>query len=177
MWQPDYDFELFELPFSALEANEFGAATRFQASDPTAFVDYSLNQLYGLLDPRAVYPYVQRQFPATLQDIPFVSFFQSQQGETPEAIRERLRKVRDDADRMLQEAGGGGRIVDPLDPYGTGKRIGKVITESPITNPVEGGRRIGETAKEWLKYLPAGSGMFLVAIGAIILLILFVRSR
>jgi hypothetical protein len=53
---PSLDFQLFQIPnFGELFANEFNASTRFNAATPTAYVDYSLNQLLSLLQPQS-YP-------------------------------------------------------------------------------------------------------------------------
>src|SRR5262245_39653048 len=100
--QPSYDFRLFDIGWvSPLQANEFGAATSFRASDPTSFVDFSLNQLAGLLNPRAANPYPQRQVGGPIEDVPFLTYFQGA-SET----RDRLRQIRDKADEMLRAAGG-----------------------------------------------------------------------
>lgn len=169
---PNYDFELFELPdFSALEANEFGATTRFQASDPTSWVDYSLNQLYGLVNPQAAYPYTQRQFPSPIVDVPFVNYFQSPQGRDVT-----LDEAREVAKRR------GCTVFDLI----TGNCRPAIVTgeagpkdqdilksDGGDTLSTPGSKKVGE----WLEALPAGSGVFLIAILAIIFLLLFVGRR
>lgn len=184
---PDYDFELFEIPyFSALEANEYGAATRFQSSDPTAWVDYSLNQLYGLVNPQSVRPYPQRQFPTTFEDIPFVDLFQSPRSQTRaeiEAEVERNRiaveKARDAAEAPVQCPEG----YSPVSVFGLFSYCGKDMVSdgknAPLgDDPTHSGKKAGsivDEARKALASLPSGSGVFLIAIVAIIFLVLFVR--
>jgi hypothetical protein len=77
MLTPSYDFNLFGLDqFSPLMANEFGAGTSFSAADPASYVDYSLNQLQGLLQPFNPLPYIQQQFPSLITPQSPFSFFQ-----------------------------------------------------------------------------------------------------
>lgn len=196
-WNPSYDFRLFDIGWaSPLQANEFGAATSFRASDPTAFVDRSLNQLRGLLDPRAAYPFAQNQLPTPLEDVPFTGFFQG----GAEATRERLRRVRDEADRLLGEAGGNapqsyprGGASTQAQQCGTtkctwaerwflGKKHGecchKVLhsDDSSVGTTTPTGERAGEATKAWLAALPAGAGVFLIALAALIFILLFVRK-
>lgn len=197
-WNPSYDFRLFDIGWaSPLQANEFGAATSFRASDPTAFVDRSLNQLRGLLDPRAAYPFAQNQLPVPLEDIPFTGFFQG----GAETTRERLRRVRDEADRLLSEAGGnspqsspqGGAAAKQCDTTKChwwerllGKRDGecchKITRHDGDTSTVETEREreikdmVRGSAQDWLGALPAGAGVFLIAVIALVFILLFVRK-
>jgi hypothetical protein len=184
---PSYDFRLFDIGWmSPLQANEFGAATSFRASDPTSFVDFSLNQLAGLLNPRAAYPYPQRQLPGPIEEVPFLSYFQ---GESAEATRERLRRVREEADRLYREAGGepGVNIGDVFrgrtvrSGQGTGPIVGDKVLKSDgdtsgvgVTTPTGG--RIGDATKAWFASLPAGAGVFLVGVAALIFILLFARK-
>lgn len=168
MWNPSFDFRLFELPqFSPLQAQEFGAETIFGAADPPWFVDRSIGELFGLGD---------------------LALFQ---GESAEAIRERLRRTRDEADRLLREAGGSAPAQAPASKCGTtkchwyerwaGKKDGEcchdVLTsdDSSVGTISPSGDRVGSGLKEWLEALPSGSGVFLVAVLAIIFLLLFAR--
>lgn len=184
---PSYDFRLFDVGWmSPLQANEFGAATSFRASDPTSFVDFSLNQLAGLLNPSAAYPYPQRQLPAPIEEVPFLRFFQ---GESAEATRERLRRVREEADRLLREAGGNpgvnigdvfrGRTVRSGE--GTGPIVGdKVLKndgkDAPLgDDPTGSGKKMGALA-DWWKALPQGAGVFLIGVAALIFILLFARK-
>jgi hypothetical protein len=71
MLTPSYDFNLFNLDqFSPLLANELGAGTSFSAADPTSYVDYSLNQLSGLLQPYNPLPYLSNQVPIAFAPSP-----------------------------------------------------------------------------------------------------------
>jgi hypothetical protein len=189
MYIPSYDFDLFDLPqFSPLQAQEFGAETSFRANTPLSFVDWSLNQFAGLMNPRAAYPYVQSQFPSEI-DMRFGQpFFQG-----AEDVRERLRRVRDEANRVLVEAGGNTQSsipapttkssgcptgYSPVSVFGLFSYCGKDLKSDDssvgTTNP--SGDRIGDATKDFFANLPPGAGIFLIAVVVIILLLLFVRK-
>lgn len=75
---PSYDFQLFDLPhFGELFANSFGASTKFSASMPTPYVDFSLNQLLAATQPNNPFPYQQRQVPVDMRLYDLLNFFQS----------------------------------------------------------------------------------------------------
>lgn len=191
-WNPSYDFRLFDVGFmSPLQANEFGAQTMFRASDPTSFVDNSLNQLAQILNPRAARPFPQRQLPSPIEDIAFTPFFQG-----AEDVRARLRRARDEADRLLREAGGGDSQTFPRGgtqekKCGTtkciwwerwlGKKDGEcchdvlVSDDSSVGATSPSGERAGDKALAWLEALPKGSGVFLIAVAALIFIFLFAR--
>lgn len=154
---PSFDFRLFELPqFSPLQAQEYGAETIFSASDPPWFVDASLAALAGIKP-----------------------FFQESSSE----MRERLRRVRDEADRLLREAGGQSDCPQGRNIFGG---CGPIIGSKPNIpgdasvgdDPTKSGQKVGgmiEKAQEFLKALPAGGGVFLIAVLALIFLLLFAR--
>lgn len=185
MYVPSYDFDLFDLPqFSPLQAQEFGAETSFRANTPLSFVDWSLNQFAGLMNPRASYPYVQSQFPSGIDTNFGEPFFQG-----AEDVRERLRRVRDEANRALGEAGAAGtkssgECTEGRNIFGgCGPILGsKTIKsdDSSVGTNTPTGQRIGDATKESLKSifenLPAGAGVFLIAVVVIILLFLFVKK-
>lgn len=200
-WNPSYDFRLFDVGWiSPLQANEFGAETTFNASDPTAFVDFSLNQLRDLLNPRASSPFPQRQLPLPIEEVPFATFFQDQSVEAARAARDRLRGLRDEANRVLGESGStatfpAGQGASAAAKCGTtkciwwekliGKRDGEccheVMQHGADTSGVETEREkeVKEMVKrdlgEWFGALPAGAGVFLIAVVVIVLLVLFVK--
>jgi hypothetical protein len=183
-WNPSYDFRLFDIGWaSPLQANEYGAATSFRANDPTSFVDFSLNQLAGLLNPRSAYPYPQRQLPMPIEEVPFLSFFQNQAAQSSSETRERLKRVRDEADRLLGQAGGGepcaeGRnILGGCGPILGSKKVTKHDgSDSSVGTATPTGGRIGDATKAWFESLPAGSGIFLIGVAVVILLLLFIRK-
>ena len=160
MYIPSYDFRIFDIPFfSPLQAQEFGADTTFSASTPLSYIDYSFNQL-----------------------------FQDSASQT----RERLRQIRDEADRMYKQAGGADTQSSAPTPKKTDCPTGysKVtpfgiealsycgkqrVTDGPGTmgdKEAPAGLGAVETA---MNALPQGSGLFLIAVVAIIFLLLFVR--
>lgn len=158
---PSFDFRLFELPqFSPLQAQEFGVETIFGASDPPWFVDRSIDQLFGLGN---------------------MPFFQG-----AEDVRERLRRTRDEADRLLREAGGVGGSDCPQGPNifgGCGPIIGSAPNKpgdaSVGDDPTKSGQKVGgliEQAQAFFKAMPAGSGTFLIALLALVFIFLFVRK-
>jgi hypothetical protein len=178
MYIPSYDFRIFELPqFSPLGAQEFGADTMFSANTPTGFIDYSINQLSGLLNPNSPFPYTQRQFPSVIDSFETNTFFQG-----AEDTRAKLRRIRDEADRALKEAGGGddcaeGRnIVGGCGPILGSKKVMKSDGDtSGIGTTTPTGGKIGEATLAWFKSLPVGSGTFIIAVAVVILLLLFVK--
>lgn len=180
MYIPSYDFDLFELPqFSPLQAQEFGAETSFRANTPLSFVDWSLNQFAGLMNPSAAFPYIQNQFPSSID-----TFFGDTYFQGAEDVRERLRRVRDEANRALGEAGD----TTPSKDCKEGRNIlggcGPILGSKPMksddssvgtVNP--SGDRIGTaTLGTFFKDLPQGAGIFLIAVVVIILILLFVRK-
>lgn len=182
MYIPSYDFDLFDLPqFSPLQAQEFGAETSFRANTPLSFVDWSLNQFAGLMNPQASFPYVQTQFPSTINQSFGEPFFQG-----AEDVRERLRRVRDEANRALGEAGGAGskstgectegrNILGGCGPIFGSKTMKSGDSSVGTTTPTGG--RIGDaTLGTFFKDLPQGAGIFLIAVVVIILLLLFARK-
>jgi len=179
MYIPSYDFRIFDLPqFSPLGAQEFGADTMFSANTPTGFIDYSINQLSGLLNPNSPFPYVQRQFPSVIDTFEINTFFQGASD-----TRERIRQIRDQADRMLKEAGGdepcaeGRNIVGGCGPILGSKKVMKSDGDtSGVGTTTPTGGKIGDATVKWFKSLPAGSGVFIIAIVVIILLLLFVKK-
>lgn len=187
-WNPSYDFRLFDVGWaSPLQAGEFGAATSFRASDPTSFVDFSLNQLSGLLNARAANPYPQRQLPATIEEIPFLRYFQ---GETQRAEVEAARRQADLEAAMRQaEQEAASRGINVWDflrgrtvrSGGSGPIVGGGVlksdgSDSGVGTTTPTGSRIGEATKAWFASLPAGSGIFLIGVAALIFILLFARK-
>lgn len=185
---PSYDFRLFDIGWmSPLQANEFGAATSFRASDPTSFVDFSLNQLAGLLNARAANPYPQRQLPGPIEEVPFLRFFQ---GDTRAAEIEAARRQADlerEMRRAEEEAAKRGINVwdflrgRTVRSGGSGPIAGGGVLKSDgdtsgigATTPTGG--RIGEATKAWFASLPAGAGVFLIGVAALIFILLFARK-
>lgn len=186
MYIPSYDFKLFKIPnFSPLEANEYNATTQFSANTPLAYVDYSINQLAGLMQPNNPNPYNQRQFPSEIIPSELAMFFQ----DTPSAAAERLRKLRDQANEVLGETpqdkvsvpkpkgdcpAGYSRVT----PFGIswlsycGKQL--VSDGAGTMGDKEAPAGLG-TVEKTLNALPQGSGIFLIAIVVIVLLFLFVK--
>lgn len=184
---PSYDFGLFEIPyFSELQANEYGIATRFQANTPTSYVDFSLNQLYNLMNPANPNPYLARR-PNTAQIIPdeLQNFFQQRDnitvypsGTTPPELQRQGAPV----------SQGGKRVCTDSDPFWKrllgicciqavtpdGKQCAQVNDDSSVGTVSPSGDRVN--AADLLKGLPQGSGVFLLGIIIIVLLILFVRK-
>jgi hypothetical protein len=179
MYIPSYDFRIFELPqFSPLQAQEFGADTMFSANTPTGFIDFSINQLSGLLNPNSPFPYVQRQFPSVIDNFETNTFFQGAAD-----TRAKLKQIRDEADRLLNEAGGSGdckegrNILGGCGPILGSKKVLKSDGDtSGIGTTTPTGGKIGEATATWFKSLPAGSGTFIIAVVVIILLLLFVKK-
>jgi hypothetical protein len=182
MYIPSWDFRIFDLPmFSPLQAQEFGAATSFNANTPTSYIDYSLNQFSGLLNPTADNPYSQRQFPTPIGRFDFENFFQSQDATT---IRDRATKVRDQAQSVIDEINGKTSSTTSDDCKqgrnifgGCGPILGskKVISDGAGTmgdKEMPAGMQSLET---FLNALPQGAGIFLIALVVIVLLFLFVK--
>ncbi len=108
MYIPSYDFGLFDIRnFSPLQAQEFGADTYFSANTPTSYVNFALNQLQGLTDPRNPYPYVSRSALRPAADIiprELQQFFQQKDnitvypsGQTPPELQHQGPPVRQTA--------------------------------------------------------------------------------
>jgi hypothetical protein len=183
MYVPSYDFRIFDLPqFSPLGAQEFGADTMFSASTPTRFIDYSINQLSGLLNPNSPFPYVQRQFPSVIDSFEVSTFFQGASD-----TRAKLQQIRDEADRMLQQAGGsnanqsggcteGRNILGGCGPILGSKKVMKSDGDtSGVGTTTPTGGRIGQATLSWFESLPKGAATFIIAVVVIILLLLFVK--
>jgi hypothetical protein len=155
---PSYDFKLFTVPWiSPLQAQEYGAETTFRANTPLPFVDYSLSVLQGLLDPK------QTAAPFTQQ-----TFFQNPQS-TPqyeaEVQAEKARQLYEEAKRRAES-------------YNIFGGRGPIVGEKELKNVDDAGMaksKAGEELKKWFDALPAGSGVFLIAVAVVILLLLFVR--
>ena len=172
---PSYDFRLFDVGWvSPLQANEFGAATSFRASDPTSFVDFSLNQLAGLLNPRAANPYPQRQLPAPIEEVPFLSYFQSQQGRQVGIDEFRAEAQRRGCTAFDLITGN----CKPAIIEGEAMPKDQEITkhDGGDTLATEGSKKVGATLTEWWKALPAGAGVFLIGVAALIFILLFARK-
>lgn len=183
MYIPSYDFDIFDLPdFSPLQAQEFGADTSFRANTPTAFLDWSLNQFAGLMNPNASYPYVQSQFPSEINTNFGNTFFQSGQGaQTREQIEAEVaaaKAVYDKAVAKVKEKPTCPPGFSPVSVFGLFSYCGKdmVSGDSSVGTINPSGDRIGDvTAKKFFENLPKGAGVFLIAVVVIILLLLFVR--
>ena len=189
MYIPSYDFQIFDLPqFSPLQAQEFGAETSFSANTPLSFVDWSLNQFAGLMNPNAAYPYSQNQFPSAIDTNFGETYFQG-----AEDVRERLRRVRDEANRVLGEAGGNTQSsttlpapksngcpsgYSPVNVLGLFSYCGKDLhsDDSSVGTINPSGDRADKDLPALFKDLPQGAGIFLIAVVVIILLLLFVRK-
>lgn len=194
MYIPSYDFEIFDIPsFSPLMADEFGASTSFSANTPTGYLDRSINLLTGLTQPNNPLPYIQNQFPASIGNIDYIPYFQ----ETPEAIKDRLRRVRDQANVLLGEtpqdvsknpfppdntsktSGGCPAGYRPVSVLGIFSYCGKALhsDDTGATGDANAPPGMGTVEKTMNAFqgLPSGSGIFLIAIVVIILLLLFVR--
>ena len=186
MYIPSYDFKLFKIPnFSPLEANEYNASTQFSANTPLAYVDYSINQLAGLMQPNNPNPYNQRQFPSEIIPSELAAFFQ----DTPSAARDRLRKLRDQANEVLGETAQD-KVAVPkakgdcpegysrVTPFGIsalsycGKQ--RVSDGQGTMGDKEAPAGLGQL-ETFMNALPQGSGVFLIAVIVIILLFLFVK--
>lgn len=187
MYIPSYDFSLFKIPnFSSLGAQEFNAMTEFSANTPLSYVDYSLNQLAGLTQPNNAYPYMQRQFPIDIYPQELQAFFQ----DTPQAARERLRKLRDQANEVLGESSQDKVAIpktksektcpqgySPVSVFGIFSYCGKdMISDGEGTMGVKEAPIPLKNLETFMNALPQGSGIFLIAVVVIILLFLFVRK-
>lgn len=179
MYIPSYDFRIFDLPmFSPLQAQEFGAETMFSSNTPTSFIDYSINQLSGLLNPNSPFPYVQRQFPSVIDSFETNTFFQGASD-----TRAKLKQIRDEADRLLNEAGGNGdckdgrNILGGCGPILGSKKVMKSDGDtSGIGTTTPTGNKIGDATLSWFEALPKGSGVFIIGVTVLILLFLFVKK-
>ena len=190
MYIPSYDFDIFDLPdFSPLQAQEFGADTSFRANTPTSFLDWSLNQFAGLMNPNAAYPYIQSQFSSKIDTNFGNTFFQSGQGaQTREQIEAEVaaaKAVYDKAVAKVKEKPTCPPGFSPVSVFGLFSYCGKDMLSDGDTSTLPPGikeKREEEIKKmvlgewgEWFKSLPKGSGVFLIAVVVIILLLLFVR--
>lgn len=184
MYIPSYDFDLFDLPqFSPLQAQEFGAETSFRANTPLSFVDWSLNQFAGLMNPRASYPYVQTQFPSDIDTAFGQPFFQSgQKPQTREEIEAEVaaaKAVYDKAVAKVKEKPSCPPGYSPVSVFGLFSYCGKDLKsdDSSVGTINPSGDRIGSaTLGTFFKDLPQGAGIFLIAVVVIILLLLFARK-
>ena len=181
MYIPSYDFEIFDLPqFSPLQAQEFGAETSFRANTPLSFVDWSLNQFAGLMNPNASYPYLQSQFPSAIDSTFGVPFFQGGQTRAEiEAEVARTKQIFDEAKAKVKSPVQCPDGYSPVSVFGIFSYCGKDLKsdDSSVGTVNPSGDRPGEvTAKNFLKDLPQGAGIFLIAVVVIILLLLFVKK-
>jgi hypothetical protein len=203
-YQPSFDFSLFSIPhFSPLQANEFGAMTSFSANTPTPYVDYSLNQLLGILQTPNNIPFTSNPFPGAN---PFGNFFQSQgnqgyydptqgkvvRGQAPQntiivypsgQLPPELGQNKP-AQPTVDSGKRGCNIFDlitgrcsPAINTGSAEGTGPIVGSKPQQNDQEGNLATNQskTIGQWLNALPSGSGTFVIAIVAIIFLLLFVR--
>jgi hypothetical protein len=184
-WNPSYDFRLFDIGWvSPLQANEFGAATSFRASDPTSFVDYSLNQLAGLLDPRAAYSYAQRQLPAPIEDVPVIPFFQGRgRAQTRAEIEAEVARRQAEFERAKAEAKAPRQCPPgyrPVSVFGLFSYCGKELKSDGEgtmgDDPARSGAKMAALA-EWWNTLPQGAGVFLIGLAALIFIFLFIARR
>lgn len=162
MYIPSYDFRIFDIPFfSPLQAQEFGADTTFSASTPLSYIDNSFQQL-----------------------------FQQGAQDTPAQAKEKLRQLRDRANEILGETQGtatpfpntkksdcpeGYKRVAPFGIQALSYCGKKLISDGQETmgdKQAPAGMGALETG---MNSLPQGSGLFLIAVVAIVFLLLFVR--
>lgn len=191
MYIPSYDFGLFDIDaFSELQANEYGAMTRFSANTPTSYVDFSLNQLYNLLNPSNPNPYISRM-PQTTSIIPqeLQQFFQQRQGDaitvypsgvTPPELQHQGAPVTQATKRVCTEADGfwkrllGICCIQAVTP--DGKDCALHSDDSSVGTVTPSGGRVDLTSALGFQSLPQGAGVFLIGILILVLLILFVRK-
>ena len=181
MYIPSYDFDIFDLPqFSPLQAQEFGAETSFRANTPLSFVDWSLNQFAGLMNPRASYPYTQSQFPSDIDTTFGIPFFQGGQSRAEiEAEVARRKQVFDEARAKAKSPVQCPEGYSPVSVFGLFSYCGKDMKsgDSSVGTINPSGDRIGDaTLSSFFKDLPQGARIFLIAVVVIILLLLFVRK-
>lgn len=177
MYIPSYDFKFFDLPmFSPLMAGEFGASTSFSANTPLSYIDYSLNQLTGLTDPRAVFPYLQRQFPYAADRVSFDNYFQGQTRAEIEAEVEKRKQEFEKAKANVKAPKTCPEGYKPVNVFGIFSYCGKGMQSdgSGTMKESEAGAAL-QPIETFLNALPKGAGIFLIAIVVIILLLLFVR--
>lgn len=193
MYIPSYDFGLFEIPyFSELQANEYGAATRFNANTPTSFVDYSLNQLIGLTQPGNARPYSQRNVSMPIIPYELQEFFRQQQsgnitvypsGTLPPELQHKGAPVTQGAKRMCNPndnswAEWTRKLLGICCTQGItadGKECTLHSDDSNVGTTTPSGGRIGDATKEFFGNLPQGAGVFLIGVVIVVLLILFLR--
>jgi hypothetical protein len=159
MYVPSYDFRIFDIPFfSPLQAKEFGADTTFSAATPLNYIDYSFNQLFqqGQQTRAEIESEVSRrkaEYEKAVQDAIKSGGISIKKSDCPEGYS----RVTPFGIEALSYCGkqrvsdGQGTMGDKEAPAGLGKL---------------------ETA---MNSLPQGSGLFLIAVVAIIFLLLFVR--
>ena len=180
MYIPSYDFDLFDLPqFSPLQAQEFGAETSFRANTPLSFVDWSLNQFAGLMNPQASFPYLQRQFPSPITESFGQPFFQG--GQTRAEIEAEVARTKQVFDEARAKAASPVQCPDgysPVSVFGIFSYCGKDMKsgDSSVGTTTPSGNRIGDATKDFFANLPQGAGIFLIAVAVIILLLLFARK-
>lgn len=176
MYIPSYDFKLFKIPnFSPLEANEYGAMTQFSANTPLSYVDYSINQLQGLLQPDNAYPYAQRQFPSPVIPYELQSFFQNQSRADIEAEVAKRQADYEKAKADVTKPKTCPEGYKPVSVFGIFSYCGKGMQSDGPGTMKESDVGLGSFEK-FLNALPQGSGIFLIALVVIILLFLFVRK-
>lgn len=191
---PSYDFNLFDVPtFSPLYANELGASTSFSANDPAPYVDFSLGQLIGTIQPNNSLPYPQTQFPAVMSPYPTQPFFSTTPPQSPyplepigpsaatlaaQAAADKARQVWLAALGQYNAAHPGGWIFMP------GSNATPAAGAIGATMPGAGGAgdnapspTLTDMAKKFFANLPAGAGLFLMGIAILILIFLFARKQ
>lgn len=169
--------------FSALQAQEFGADTTFSASTPISYIDYSLNQLAGLTNARASYPYIQNQFPYPVDTFDFQNYFSGFETQSRSDIENEVAKRKAEFEAAQQAAKTPQSCPDgyaPVTFLGYFLYCGKKLISDQQGGPMAGqpappGMGTLETGMNSLKGLPQGAGIFLVALAIIILLLLLVK--
>lgn len=170
---PSFDFNLFTIPWvSPLQAQEYGAESTFRANTPLSFVNYSLSQLAGLAESGNGIPFATQNFFGNAQD-------------NAQTTRDRIRALRDEADRLLKEAGGdtqdcpqGRNIVGGCGPILGSKKV-ESVDSSVGKDPTDSGKKmqeLGKTVKDYYNALPKAAGIFILALVAVIFLVLFARK-
>ena len=166
MYIPSYDFQIFDLPsFSPLEANEYGADTSFSANTPTWWMQRSLSLLAGLTQPDNILPYINNQFSTAQQ--------------TRAEIEAEVAKRQADYEKAKADVTAPKTCPDgykPVSVFGIFSYCGKELKSDDSSVGANAKVPPGmQQAETLLKALPAGSGIFLIAVVIIIFLLLFVR--
>ena len=197
---PSFDFDLFDLPsFSPLQANEFGVETSFRANTPSGFADFSLDRLLSILRTPNPTPFPIRLFTGDFElenMLPFFRSFQSGTGDLPGSKTPTNQiivypsgslppELQGKQQSPVQESGKRGcNIFDMisgkcqpaiLSPTGSAR---VPSSDEPMVSDGKGvlGTDSSKSIGAFFSSLPAGSGIFLLAIVALIFLFLFVRK-